>query len=147
MDATAGPVVGVLEADEAGADVVLVPGAEFVAEVCKVNQAAVGIQRAGGHSPVAGDTACLPDVDVGAGVAEQLIAGLGMNADGDLVGHRARGDEEGGLLAEQLGHLAFQGDDRGVLAVDVVADLGLGHRPSHRGGRFRDGVGAKVDGW
>ena len=37
--------------------------------------------------------------------------------------------------------------DGRVLAVDVVADLGLGHRPAHRGGGPGDGVGPQVDRW
>ena len=35
--------------------------------------------------------------------------------------------------------------DRRVLAVDVVADLGAGHRGPHRLGRTGEGVGAQVD--
>src|SRR5690606_1137295 len=34
--------------------------------------------------------------------------------------------------------------DGGVLAVDVVAHLGLGHRPAHRRGGSRHRVGAQV---
>ena len=41
-------------------------------------------------------------------------------------------DEQPGLLAEQLRGALLEGVDRRVVAEDVVADLGLGHRPAHR---------------
>ena len=43
----------------------------------------------------------------------------------DEVAHRAAGDEQRGVLAGQLGRALLQGDDGGVVAEDVVADLGL----------------------
>ena len=39
----------------------------------------------------------------------------------------------------------LEGVDRRVLAVDVVADLGVGHGLAHLGGRPGDGVGSEVD--
>ena len=53
--------------------------------------------------------------------------------------------EQAGLLAEQLGGPLLERVDGRVVAEDVVADLGLGHRPAHLGGRLGDGVGAEVD--
>ena len=50
-----------------------------------------------------------------------------------------------GLLAGQLGGALLERDDGGVVAEDVVADLGLGHRAAHRRRGLGDGVGAKVD--
>ena len=50
---------------------------------------------------------------------------------GDEVAHRPRGDEQAGLLAEQLGGAFLERVDRRVVAEDVVADLGLRHRPAH----------------
>ena len=64
---------------------------------------------------------------------------------GDEVAHRPGGDEQAGLLAEQLGGALLEGVDRGVVAEDVVADLGVGHRPAHRRGWVGDGVAAQVD--
>ena len=60
----------------------------------------------------------------------------------DLVRHRARRHVERGLLAEQLGDALLQRVHRRVLAVDVVADVGVGHRLAHRGegwSRYRSG--------
>ena len=55
------------------------------------------------------------------------------------------GDEQAGFLAEQLGRALLEGVDGRVVAEDVVADLGLGHRPAHPGGGLGDGVAAQVD--
>ena len=51
------------------------------------------------------------------------------------VAHRAAGDEQAGLLAGQLGGALLERDDRRVVAEDVVADLGVGHRATHLAAR------------
>ena len=66
--------------------------------------------------------------------------------DRGLVSHRPRRDVHRRLLAQHAGRLGLERDDGGVLAPDVVAHLGLGHRPAHLRRRPRDGVGAEVDG-
>ena len=53
----------------------------------------------------------------------------------DEVAHRAAGDEQPGVLAEEVRGAFLEGDDGRVVAEDVVADLGRGHRPAHRVGR------------
>src|SRR5204862_2039902 len=58
---------------------------------------------------------------------------------------RAGGDEQPRLLAQELGGALLEGDDGGIVAEDVVADLGLGHGPAHLRRRLRDRVRAKVD--
>ena len=50
-----------------------------------------------------------------------------------LVRHRARGHEQRRLLAEQRGNAFLQTADGGILAILVVADLGLGHGAAHAG--------------
>ena len=50
-----------------------------------------------------------------------------------------------GLLAEQLRGALLERVDGRVVAEDVVADLGRGHRAAHLVGGLRDGVGAEVD--
>ena len=54
-------------------------------------------------------------------------------------------DEERGFLAEQLGGPLLQGVDGGIVAQDVVAHLGLGHRATHLGRRPGDGVAPQID--
>ena len=89
----------------------------------------------------------LVDDDVVLAAGDGLLAAAEVGHLGDEVAHRPRGDEQAGLLAEQLGGALLEGVDRRVVAEDVVADLGLGHRPAHRRGRVGDGVAAQVDPW
>jgi hypothetical protein len=76
---------------------------------------------------------------------QQILARLGQHADRDLVPHHARRHEERRLESEHARRERLQPVDRRVLAVDVVADLGVRHRTAHLGGRLRDGVGAEID--
>ena len=87
----------------------------------------------------------LPVHDVGVSLADDLLAGLGVEADGDLVAHGAGGDEDGCFAAEDFGGFGFETIDGGVFAVDVVADLGVGHGFAHGRRGAGDGVAAEVD--
>ena len=73
-----------------------------------------------------------------------FAAGAVRQAGGE-VGLRARRQEQCAFLAKAFGGFLFKGVDGRVIAVDVVADLGLGHRASHRGIGAGDGVAAQVD--
>ena len=83
--------------------------------------------------------------DVAPLLDEDFLAGDGEDPDRDLVAHDARGDPERGLEAEHPGGGVLQAVDARVLAVDVVAHLGLRHRSPHLGRRLRDRVRTKVD--
>jgi hypothetical protein len=72
---------------------------------------------------------------------EEFAAARGHQLQRDLVGHRAGRAEQRRLVPEQRRHLRFQRGDRRVVAEDVVADLSLGHRRTHRSGRPGDRVG------
>ena len=76
-----------------------------------------------------------------------LLAAAEVGHLGDEVAHRPRRDEEARFLAEQLGCAFLEGVDRRVVAEDVVAEFGLGHRPEHGRGRVGDRVAAQVDPW
>ncbi len=60
-----------------------------------------------------------------------LVAVAGLGQDAHQVAHRPAEQEQGRLLAQSLGGHGLQAVDGGVLAVDVVADLGPVHRLSH----------------
>ena len=77
-----------------------------------------------------------------AGFADDFLAVLGVEADGDLVAHGAGGDEDRGLSAEDRGGLLLEPVDGGVFAVDVVANFGCGHGLAHGWGGLGDGVAA-----
>ena len=90
-------------------------------------------------------TAALVADDVRIGVAEQLVAGGHDQPDADLVAHRAGRHEHRSGSAEQTRHVLFERRDRRILAVHVVADLGIGHRVPHGWRGFGDRVAAEID--
>ena len=116
-----------------------------VEQLLDVEVEAGTVQPARLRSPERRRATCLVEQDVGVDVGVDLVALPCPDPDPDLVGHRARGDEDGCLAPAQLGGPALEGVDRLVLAVDVVADGRLRHGLAHRGRRAGDGVGAQVD--
>ena len=87
----------------------------------------------------------LVDDEVVLAAGDRLLAAREVGHLGDEVAHRAAGHEQAGFLAEQLRGAFLEGVDRRVVAEDVVADLGVGHRPAHGRRRVGDGVAAEVD--
>ena len=77
--------------------------------------------------------------------ADHFLAMLGVNLYRDDVAHGARRHEEAGFFAENLGGALLEAIDGRVFAVDVVADLGLGHGAAHGGRGTSDGIAAKID--
>ena len=141
--------VGVLERDQAGDRFVGVGGvAEGVLDLGRVD-GAVGLVLERTHARPDDDrvTGCLVDDHVVLAAGDGLLAAREVRHLGDEVAHRPGGDEQAGLLAEQLGGALLEGVDRGVVAEDVVTELGVGHRPAHGRGRVGDGVAAQVDPW
>ena len=139
--------MGVLDDDQAGwglMDVARV--AERLLDLVEVEGPVRAVAELANRRPdddrVAGR---LVDDEVRLGAGDDLLATREVGHLGDEIGHRPGRDEEAGLLAEQLGRPFLQGVDRRVLAPDVVTELGVGHRPAHRRGRQRDGVGAEID--
>jgi hypothetical protein len=65
-----------------------------------------------------------------------------MDFDSDLVAHCAGGDKEGRFAAEELRGTLLKSIDCGIFAEDVIADVGLGHGPSHRGRGLGHGIAA-----
>ena len=92
-----------------------------------------------------GGGAVFVDDDVLTATGDDEATGPAQDPEGDLVGHDPGGHEEGGRLAHPLGVGLFQGVDRGVFAVLVVAHLGLGHGPAHLRRGLGDGVAAEID--
>ena len=88
----------------------------------------------------------VPSGTMGNQIGLRLVCEPGQEAQGDLVAHRPGRDVDGRLLAHLGGGQLLQAVDRRVLAVDVVADLGVGHGPAHAGRRTGDRVGTQVYG-
>jgi len=76
---------------------------------------AVGaFDRADHDAGIGGRAAGLGVDDVGGAVGDHLVAQAAMDADGDLVGHRAARQEERVFLAQKLADALTQPVDRGV---------------------------------
>src|SRR5204863_105119 len=78
------------QAHEARAHQVVVDGAHLVLELADVENAVVALDGAAGNAAEDGGAAGLVVVDVAGGVADQLVAGLGVGLGADLVRHGAR---------------------------------------------------------
>src|SRR3954466_15315827 len=78
-------------------------------------------------------------------LADDLLAGAGVDLDGDLVPHAAAGNEDGGLAREYLGGAMLEPIDGRVFAIHVIADLGFRHGATHLRRWASDGVTAQVD--
>ncbi len=78
-------------------------------------------------------------------LADDLLPMLGMQTNRNLVSHRAGGDEDRSLASKDLRSLLLQTVNRGVFTVDIVANLGGGHRLAHGWGWTGDGVAAQID--
>ncbi len=139
--------MGVLDRDEAADRFV------GVLRVTEGRRDEVQVQRAVG--PVREGPDARPDDDgvagglvhdeMALGARDRLLAAAQVRHLRHEVAHRARGDEEAGLLPEQRGRALLERIDGRVVAEDVVTDLRLRHRATHRGRGVGDGVRAQVD--
>src|SRR5690606_840147 len=107
---------------------------------------AFGRYRPPSDPGVGGVPASFDISDVGALVDEHLLPRRRLGHHGQLVPHRAGRHEDGCLLADDLGGFFFQGVDGGIVGVDIVSYLGLGHGSPHLRRGSCDGVGAEVRG-
>ena len=78
-------------------------------------------------------------------VGNHFFTGPAMDADRDLVGHRAARQEERILRAQQLADAFAKPVDGGIFHLLFVAHLGFGHCLSHAGRRLGFGIAEKVD--
>ena len=65
-------------------------------------------------------------------VDEDSVVGCAVQEVGDDVAHRPGGEEEGRLLAQQLGAQLLELADGGILLEFLVTDRGLRHVAAHR---------------
>ena len=124
---------------------VVVAGPDAVHELLDLQHAMVAFDRLGGDAEELGVRALLVAEDVAVGFAEEFVAGLAMNAQAELVAHRAGRDEESSFFAEHCGDSLFEAAHGGIVAEHVVADFGGGHGGAHRGRGAGYGIAAKVD--
>jgi hypothetical protein len=70
---------------------------------------------------------------------------LRMQPNRNLIPHRPCGYEDRSFAAKSLRGFTLQAIDRGVFTINIVADLGGGHRLAHGWGGAGHGVAAQVD--
>ena len=140
------PVVGVLEAEQGCARRVEFLHPDGSRDGLDFERSIPGIgQGPGEHVGDTGSATELVLKDVRLVAQEDFVARPCVSHHGQQVGHRAARDEEGGFLAEELRRPAFQRDDRGVIAENVVTDFRLRHGLAHGRRRPGDGVAPEVD--
>lgn len=144
-DGAAAAVVGVFDDEELAVWSVDGVGADGKVDVVGVEEPVLAGEGADHDAREGGGAAGLVMDDVAVGVGDDFVARLGLGADGGLVGHGAGGDEAGGFFAEESGKLFLESQDGGIIAEDIVADVGVGHDLAHGCGGAGDGVAAKVD--
>jgi hypothetical protein len=143
-DTPAPPIVRVLERDERGAGQPVGDRSHRRFDLRDAERPAA--PRLGELHPRPGRAAArLVLLAVRALADDHFVAAPTVQEQRELVRHRARGYEERGLLAEERRRLRLERLRARVLAVDVVADLRLGHHAAHGGRGPRDGVGAEID--
>ena len=143
----AGVAVGVLDRDEGGGRLVRVAGvAEGGRDLDRIEgpvRAVAQLQDAGPDDDRV-TRGLVPD-DVALGAGDDLAAARHVGHQRHQVAHRPRRDEQPASLPSSSAARSSERVDGRVLAPDVVADLGRGHRPAHLGGRAGHGVGTEVD--
>jgi hypothetical protein len=102
-------------------------------------------QRARHHPAQRGHPARLPAEDVAVVAENGLVAAPGVGQHGGQIAHRAAADKQAGFFADARRGQRFQFVDGRVLAIDVVADTGAGHRLAHGRRRPTDGIRPEVD--
>ena len=145
-DPSARDVVGVLDDEHGGALVDDVLGGRARRVHLRCREPAAAARQADGEEPgVGGGAAELVDEHVRVLLRDEHVARTAVQLEGDLVGHRGGRQEEGALLAEQLGDAFLQLVDRRVFLHLLVADDRCRDGGAHPRRRARDGVGAKID--
>jgi hypothetical protein len=137
--------MGLLQTDESDRRLVVVGGPAGEVQVGRGQGAVVVVDGMDLDPGVASRRPVLVDDEVLATTGDDERAGGAEDTEGELVGHDARGDVDGRRLSHPEGVGLLQGAHGGVLAVAVVADLGLGHGPAHLGGGLGHRVTAEID--
>jgi hypothetical protein len=138
-------IVRLLDAEQAGARDIPVAGGDCLRHLLRAKNAPLAVERLHQHAGVERGATLFRAEEVRLAVGDDRLARLGMHLDRNLVAHRAAGQEERRLLAQQLGHHRLQPVNRGVLPLLLVADLRLGNRAAHGRRRLRRRVAVEID--
>jgi hypothetical protein len=78
-------------------------------------------------------------------VAKNLVAGLGVSFDGNLVGHGPGWNKKGLLETKIAGHLGLKPVDGWIFRHHVVSHFGPGHCIPHCAAWFCDSVATQIN--
>ena len=88
-----------------------------------------------------GSEASFPTVDVGAGIQEEGMWGLGeVGTDAELVAHCTGEDKKSGGVASEGCDVSLEGDGCWVFIEDVIEEGGVFYGGEHGAGWSRDDV-------
>ena len=76
---------------------------------------------------------------------EHLVSRTGMETKAQLIRHHPGGHEQGRVFSQQSSRLGFQGIDRWIFPIHVIAYLGLSHGFPHARSRLGDGIASQVN--
>jgi hypothetical protein len=96
-------------------------------ELLDLQHSVIAFDRLRGDPKELGVRALLIAEDVTVGFTKEFVARLAVDAQAELITHRAGWNEECGFFAEHRGDLLFQPADGGIVAKNVVTHLGCGH--------------------
>ena len=144
-DDAAGAIVGVLDFDQRRRRIDRMTARFHRRDEFGDAEDAAGADFGELHAGVGGRRAGLVPDGVALAADDDVVARPGQHAQRNLVRHRAAGQPERRLLAEQARDALLQRIDRRVLAVLVVADGRGGDGGAHLRRRPGHGVRAKVD--
>ena len=144
--APAGDVVRVLDDEHGGALIDDILGRRACRVHLRRREPPSDARQADGEQPGVGSSAAeLVDEHVRVLLRDEHVSRTAVQLEGDLVGHRGGRQEEGALLAEQLGDTFLQLVDRRVFLHLLVSDDRRRNGGAHPRRRAGDGVGAKID--
>src|SRR2546421_3704423 len=107
--------------------------------------AVITLHRSRYSSGKGGHGGHLEIVDVAALFDHNFLAGLRVQLDRGLISHRAGGHKQRRFFFKNFGGPVLQTIDSWVLTVNVVANLGVGHRPAHCRRWFGYSITAQID--
>ena len=120
-------------------------GIDAFAHLSGRNATAVACQQFYGSACIEGNATAFVLVDMSRFIADDLIAGLCMAFDGDLVGHGARRTKQGRLHFKEGSALLLKGINGRIFAKHIIAKRGFHHGLMHAGSGAGDGIGPVID--
>lgn len=141
----AGHVVRVLDLNQADLRAGVAASRDFLLDLRPSENAVFPAQRAQETAGEHRRHAHFPIEDVRAFFANNLLPRFRVDVDRYLIAHRPARHKQRCFAAEDARCNGFQTIDRRIFAIDVIPNLGFGHRLPHGRCGLRDCVAPQVD--